>query len=155
MRIFLPALIGTIAAALATSYLVGGGSAREGEEEGGKREGVRGRRGKGREGGGGDLYSLISRLQRSGLWWRGASSHSPCGGVRQMVGGEEPNVELELRQDMPLDRVVQTPPYLQLILVKCLPPLCLGEEFIHAWLQLLQNLQAQIISSGTNHQLLP
>jgi len=84
-----------------------------------------------------------------------ASSHSPCGGVGQMVGGEEPNVELELRQDMPLDRVVQTPPYLQLILVKCLPPLRLGKELIHTWLQLLQHLQAQITSSGTHHKLLP
>ena len=58
----------------------------------------------------------------------------------RLLRGSESNVELELSEDVPLHRVVQLPPHLQLLFIKRLPILCLGEELIDAWLQLLQHL---------------
>lgn len=57
-----------------------------------------------------------------------------------MLRGSESNIELELCEDVPLHRVVQPSPHLQLLFIERLPILSLGEELIDAWLQFLQNL---------------
>ena len=61
-----------------------------------------------------------------------------------MLRGSESNIELELCEDVPLHRVVQPSPDLQLLFIECLPILCLGEELVDTWLQFLQNLIREI-----------
>ena len=90
-------------------------------------------------------WELSSRIPGH-LVRKGTSSNSPCGGsLDWLLGGKEPNIELKLGQDTLMDRVVHCSPNLQLSLIKCLPLLCLCEEIIHTWLQILQSLQRCIV----------
>ena len=77
------------------------------------------------------------------LGHRAEGWYVPGGGLSRLwrvLRGSESNVELELCEDVPLHRVVQPPPHLQLLFIVSLPVLSLGEELIDAWLQFLQNL---------------
>ena len=76
--------------------------------------------------------------EQKGYWW-----YVPGGGLSRLLcvlRGSESNVELELCEDVPLHRVVQPSPHLQLLFIESLPVLSLGEGLIDAWLQFLQNL---------------